>query len=62
MKPTFQNTKKPVSAKAAIWKKLTKEGAEYLSIKVTIDGEEYNISAFANEKKSENSPDFTGGR
>lgn len=60
MKPTFTSTTKKTTSKIAIWSKLTKQGKPYLSVKVIIEGKEYNLAAFKNEKKSENSPDYTG--
>lgn len=37
--------------KGALWQKIGKEGKKYYSGQITIDGQEYYVSLFKNEKK-----------
>lgn len=50
----------PQIQKCAIWRKASKNGNEYLSGIVGIDGVEYKIVAFANKFKDQgtNRPDY----
>ena len=45
--------------KGAAWLKTAKSGMTYMSIKMNIEGKDYNISMFKNTKKqNENQPDY----
>ena len=45
--------------KGALWKKTAKSGLEYISGKVNVEGTDYNISMFTNDKQgNEARPDF----
>jgi len=37
--------------KGALWKKTAKSGLEYISGKVNVEGTDYNISMFTNDKQ-----------
>ena len=43
----------------ALWKKETKNGDDYFSGIVKINGEEYRIVAFANRKTKPTQPDYS---
>lgn len=45
---------------AALWKKTDKNGNEFFSVKVKLDGKEVNLNFFKNRAKEEgsNQPDF----
>ncbi len=45
--------------KGALWKKTAKSGLEYISGRLNVDGTDYNISVFNNDKQgNEARPDF----
>lgn len=44
--------------KTGLWKTESKKGTNYYSGKIKINGKEYYISIFKNEKKKDNSPDL----
>ena len=45
--------------KWALWKKKAKSGLDYISGKLNVDGTEYNISVFTNDKQwNDARPDF----
>lgn len=45
--------------KGALWKKTAKSGLEYISGRLNVDGADYNISVFTNDKQgNEARPDF----
>jgi uncharacterized protein (DUF736 family) len=45
--------------KGALWKKTAKSGLEYISGRLNVDGKDYNISVFNNDKQgNEARPDF----
>ena len=50
----------PEAQECAIWKRETKNGAEYLSGIVKINGQEFKLVAFQNEKEpGSKKPDFS---
>ena len=52
--PQYDNTNK-----GALWKKKAKSGLDYISGRVNVDGTEYNISVFTNDKQGNDArPDF----
>lgn len=45
--------------KGALWKKTAKSGLEYISGRLNVEGTDYNISVFTNDKQgNEARPDF----
>lgn len=51
----------PSVEEAAVWKRVSKSGAEYLSGIVKVDGVEFKITLFANQNKEEGDkrPDYS---
>ncbi len=53
------NEKYEVKDEGVLWKKVAKSGLHYYSGKLTLEGKEYFISMFNNDKKgNDKAPDF----